>query len=191
MDDGIILINHPLEYREGVRVMLLTGRNKDKKGIEQRKVFRISHNVEQFSRYFDELVALSEYGERIYVSSSTRSLQKAQRAFKIKMLNADFDPNYDFFRNLNANWISCLMQPSSQEDKRWIIDCDVNGGPMYFTQIVDKITAYLSETNIKFYTYQTKTGRHFVTEIFNRNHLDDTIKRMLHTNDYMLWAYYL
>ena len=179
------LITHREEWYTGTRVLLLKGRNKD--GVaEKRSIQRISHNSEQFYLALVELYNLSREGERIYASASTRSMSKAIRKFKERVLESDYNPEpQKFFQDLDNKWVSCLMSPEVQQDKIWLFDCDsedeLDIARLGLSKHYDRPMAP--------YEYATKNGTHILVQPFNRSPLDDAVKSLIQVNPLMLWGY--
>lgn len=173
-------INHPESFKNGIRVLLLTGRNKDNVS-EQRRIFKISKNVKSFERTLDEFMTLAKPGERIYASASSRDLDKAIRHFEYAQLDARHNKQQDeFYWNLNARWVSALMDSTSVDraDKLWLVDCDSEEDRQLAVGLLDEIV----------HGYDTKNGHHFLIKPQDKRKLTD-ISRMLDTNPLMLWAY--
>ena len=175
------LLDHPDEYRNGVRVLFLKGRYKD--GIvHQRTRQVISHDADAFDDGLKELQLLAQPGERIYASAGPRCLERATRIFKEKQLAADYEEGIQFYRKLTDRWISCLMKPTSEdkENKKWLIDCDT-------TEDTWAVEDYIAKKDWEHYRYQSKSGTHFILEPFNLK--DWPFPEMVHRNAIMLWGY--
>jgi len=185
-----MMINHPEHYKEGTRVLLLSGRYKD--GLKtQRKINKISHNKEEFSQKLDELMLLKQEGERIYVSAGSRDLLKAIRFFKQKQLDNDYNPDLtEFFKKIQTRWVSSLMSPHAQdkETKVWLFDCDTE-------EQSNIVNDFFIEKEIKYYRYFTKNGNHYLVKPFNKKLIPlnteegHLIKSAFHENPMMLWSY--
>lgn len=179
------LIDHPPAFTEGTRVLLLKGRHKD--GLQdERSIPMVTHDARQFHRALTQLSALSRPGERIYASAGARSLEKAAREFKRRQLDADYEPDRaDFYRNLTDRWVSCLMVPSSQDEKVWFFDCDEPGQ-------ADALMAELKKHYVRPmppYRYPTKSGEHVVVQAFNISLMSPNFQSILEVNALMLWGY--
>jgi len=118
------ILDHPVGFKSGTRVLMLKGRHKD--GLtNERTILRVAHSEDQFDRILEELSSLSMDGERIYAPAGSRSVSKAIREFKRRQLDNDYAENPEaFYRDITSRWTSCLMAPSSQREKFWIFDCD-------------------------------------------------------------------
>ena len=179
------VIDHPERFRTGTRVLFLKARNKDG-CTDQRTLMGISHDVEQFDRRLDELVAAVRPGERIYASAGPRSMSSAMRVFKERQLAADYDGDPEaFYRSIKTSWASCLMAPRAQDGKVWLFDCDEPAD-------AERVEAELAEhydRDVEPYRYTTKSGAHIVVAPFNKARLSDGVRALIHDNPLMLWGY--
>jgi hypothetical protein len=174
-------IHHHANFAGGTRVLLLTARHKDGCAAE-RKIFRISHDAVQFSKLLAELQELMKPGERIYASVGARDVAKAARLFKHRMIDAEYDQRpLEFYENLQARWVSCLMDEKAQASKDWIFDIDDPARGLEAANIL----RHLAEV----YVYDTKNGVHMVTQPFDLKELPDWLKACLHRNAMMLWGW--
>lgn len=178
-------INHPSEYTEGVRLILLASRPKD--GAEKaRRINRVSNNSRQFISIVNDMKKTKAENDRIYVSLSQRDVLKAARAFKHKLIEADYDQNpEDFYKNLNNNWVSSLMISTStlKTDKLWMFDCDSQDE-------YQAVWFELFDLGIPIhYQYATKNGVHIIVKPFNRKLLSENSSKILSDNPLMLWSY--
>lgn len=185
----MLLIDHPDRFTEGTRVLLLKGRHKD--GVEtQRCIMRVTHDSTAFRRTINDLLSQAAPGERIYASAGARDVTKAVRFFKARQLANDYaaDP-LDFYRHIEARWISCLMEPTAQADKIWLFDCDDQAA----IDDTDEAIFTLKESGHigpdASWFYRTKNGGHFLVLPFNRDLLPESVAARLHTNPIMLWGY--
>ncbi len=180
------LIDHPDMWKEGTRVLLLKGRHKD--GIEkQRTRHRVTHNVDEFESALYDLHEMAHKNERIYATASPRDITKAIRLFKERQLASDYDDDPTrFYQNVEARWVSCLMNKGAQDRKWWIFDCDSPEELMDAEACLNN--TYLRRT-LDPYQYDTKTGHHIVVLPFNKVALSDSQRGLLHTNPLMLWGY--
>lgn len=181
----IRMIEHPIQYRDGTRVLILKSRHKDGHATE-REVMRVTHSVEHFDRTLAELVAASMEGERIYGAASSRDMAKAVRLFKQRQLEADYDDDpFRFYRGLNKCWVSALMAPTSQASKLWLLDCDsVKDGEAAQAELADHYDRPMAP-----YRYESKSGIHIIVQPFDRSKLTDRVRAMIHENPVILWAY--
>lgn len=179
------LIIHPKQFKEGTRVLFLKGRHKD--GIEnERMLTRLSHDPTQFDRSIAEFVALARPGERIYASAGARDVRDAARWFKQRQIDADYDPDpLHFYRNLYQRWASALMQPGSQAEKFWLIDCDT---PEH-VELTRHALLNWYDRELPPYWYETKSGQHCIIQPFNRSRIDGRVAALMHDNPIMLWGY--
>lgn len=182
------LIDHPLSFYQGTRVMFLRGRNKD--GVEhKRKVTRVSHSEQQFALNLEELWSMARDGERIYASAAPRNLPKAVRTLKERMLANDYAGNdqLEFYRKLESRWVSALMNPGCELDKVWMFDLDEEDD--YWEAIIVDIAQNCGEGYTKHYSYRTKNGFHVITKPFNPKGLRPDTMNCLNRNPMMLWGY--
>lgn len=166
------LINHPDEFKTGVRVVMKLLRGKDgglaKPDHHAKKI--ITRSVEEWNDAVKELVASAEENERIYASVDERNVDKAIHEFKRRQLDADLydeDSKYKFYVDVKNRFISCVMEPASRATKLFLIDCDTEEE---FEEVEKKLktlpTSFL-------HTYKTKSGQHVITKPFNPNLLGE------------------
>ena len=177
------IFNHPDRFREGTRVLLLTGRNKDSVDVK-RTIHRISKDEKSFEYNLAELILISKPGERIYASASQRDYRKAAKIFMQEQIEAQFGApeaiDY-FYRNLERNWVSALMRDSSvlKSDKLWMFDCDSNDEYAY-------VKNSLADTDIDIeHEYNTVNGYHVLVKPY---HIQDE-NLECSRNPMMLWFY--
>jgi hypothetical protein len=180
-----MLIQHPNSFKEGTRVLMLKSRHKD--GItDERTITRVTHSLEQFDRELGELIGMLQPNERIYASAAKRSIGKAVRLFKQRQLDADYDDDPQrFYRALQDRWVSCLMAPTSEDDKLWLFDCDT-------IEETDRVRAEIQahyDRPWMPYSYQTKNGTHILVTPFNIEPLTVVTCKLIHKNPIILWAY--
>ena len=176
-------LQHPEEFTDGTRVLLLTGRYKD--GVEkQRRLTRIAHGPEQFFKVMTELHLIRQPKERIYATVEERSIPKAAREFKHRQIDAEYDPCPDnFYRQIEARWASCLMAEGCVVKKRWMFDCD---HPIETSVVIEELNTLGVRV---MHSYATKNGHHIIVEPFNRTLLTEASLKLLQTNPLMLWCY--
>lgn len=179
------IIQHPLEYMSGVRLLLLASRHKD--GAQKvRRINRVSNNPLHFGNILYEFTRIKQDTDRIYVSLAQRDVIKASRLLKHRMVDAEWNPHpEEFYKNLNNHWVSCLMDKSStlKEDRLWMFDCD---SELDYAQVLVE----LENLNVPVhYSYATKNGHHVVVKPFNRTKLSDQFSGILSDNPLMLWSY--
>lgn len=178
------IIEHPESFKQGVRVLMLKGRNKD--GVEDRRTPQlVTRTKEQFDCVLSEFATLARPGERIYASASPRDIRAASRKLKERMLENDYNQDPDqFYLNLENRWISCLMAPTSEADKLWLIDADND----YEISMASNILSVYDRPMAP-YSYESKNGVHFLVQPFNRSVLGNEEQRLIQQNPLMLWAY--
>lgn len=176
------VINHSHDFKSGMRVMLLKGRNKD--GADNKRVItRVTQSEEHWDRTFAELLEQQREGERIYCTAGARSLERAARRFREIQLASEYDPDpMQFYRTISARWASCLMQPTSQLDKFWLFDVDTE-------EDLREVLGAIEAASLEPYRYATKNGEHFIVRPFNRKLISDAANRILNDNALGLMAY--
>lgn len=161
------------KFMEGTRVLLLICRTKDgghNKEFHRRVLTLVSHTKEQLIKNIKKCLAIKEVSEdalRLYMTCNSRNIEKAERLFKIEMLEMDFQSKENkeiFYRRLEGNWVSALMKPGSRETKYFLLDVDnVEGKDM-----LDEHIKELSLMGVHIIqVYKTKNGHHIITEPFN------------------------
>ncbi len=175
-------LDHNESWTDGVRVLHLTGRNKD--GASKRLIHRVSSGPEKFIELMNELVSLARPGERIYASASARDVRKASVLLKHRMVDNDLHQNpTEFYEHLTSRWVSCLMDPTCQSPKKWMFDCDDPGD---FAKVMDEVR----RLELKVYYYNTKNGIHVMVHPFNKQLIKEVgVTTLIHDNPLMLWAY--
>lgn len=180
------IIKHPDSFKDGVRVLLLTSRNKD--GAKKKKNLSfVTKSQSHFDRQFKELVSISEDGDRLYSTAAPRSTIKAIRKFKERQLENDYNSNVEnFYLNLNARWASCLSAPSCvvKKEDLWLLDCDKEDDLNVCKQNIAK---FYDRDFV--YWYQTKNGSHCLIKPFNSTNCTEEFKVLIHKNPMMLWGY--
>lgn len=177
----IHFIDH-IHHKDGVRVLQLTGRNKD--GAKKRVISRVSRNAEKFDEIFDELLLIMKPEERIYASASARDVKKASVLLKHRMVDNDLHQNpTEFYENLNSRWISCLMDPTCQSPRKWMFDCDTIEDYRTVLKYLESIGKSVE------YQYKTKNGYHILMTPFHMKDATPELTYCRHDNPLMLWAY--
>jgi hypothetical protein len=161
------------KFLDGTRVLLLMCRTKDgghNKEYHRRVMTLISHNREKLLLNIAKCLIIKEGSVdtlRLYMTCNSRDIKKAERNFKIEMLEMDFsseENKHIFYERLEGNWASALMKPSARVTKYFLLDVDnVEGKDMYSECIED-----LQRLNIEIIdSYKTKNGFHIITNPFN------------------------
>lgn len=185
------LLDHPEEFRMGVRVLLLKGRNKD--GADPTKVVtRVTRDPDTFTRELLELDLIAQPYDRIYATLMQRDTRRAALLLKNRMAQIDYQnknqTTFDKFYNyLPQRWASILSQKECEglkkEKKLWLLDVDNEQD----SKIVDTLI-YEHGLTIR-YRYRTKNGTHVIVEPFNRSETGMINSDLLNTNAMMLWGY--
>ena len=182
---AIVELYHPATFMQGTRVLHLRGRHKD--GLqEQRSILKISYDESGFKKAYGELISLLQPGERIYAAAGARDMKKATRLFRERQLASEFEGNpFAFYRQLESQWASALMAPTSQHEKLWLFDCDSSEERQWVE--IELGQAYDRPKDP--YWYETKSGAHAIVQPFDRSRLGPTVRSLIHENPYLLWAY--
>lgn len=171
----------PQYLKEGYRLIMLTQRakeggkvNKPDRVARHRK---LSKSPEEFDAIIAEFSAILHSVEdplRIYSSVNARNIEKGIREFKMRQLEADYyDPEtrLGFYIDLKNRWISCVMQPSSRSETRFLIDCDTKEEAFQAKEA-------LSEKGLfPLFEYPTKQGTHLITMPFNPTNFPVEVKK--------------
>ena len=160
----------PEELTAGYRGLLLIKRSKDgEKGNCQRKsIKRITENTEMWKSSVLELLELKKtvYPEhRIYSSANERNLTKAIQEFKRRQLHMDCGNVNDlkhFYCDIENRFFSCLMNPGSRSQNKFLIDCDT-------AEEYEIAKNQLDVSGLIILDYPTRNGRHIITKPFNPN----------------------
>jgi hypothetical protein len=180
--------DHPKSYQEGTRVLMLTARHKDGHR-DERKVFRVSHDEEQYSKHRQHLLDMLRPGERIYATAAARNVKRASRIFRERQLAAEYDQDpMAFYRDLQNRWISCLMNTTTRQHKLYLFDCDSTEDIELVRQDIAERTHELGIGN-NIHTYRTKSGMHVLTPAFDGRSLSEHTKKLLHADPLMLIAW--
>lgn len=182
------VLEHPEQFKEGVRILMRVLRNKDGGvgNVDRHSTKIITKNPEEFDRAFKSLVETAQPNERIYSTVDTRDPAKAIRKFKETMLANDYDRNpQDFYLDISNRWVSALQQPTARASNLFLFDFDSTD------QVREGCDALSSHNTTAKYVhgYITKNGAHIITEPFNYTKLPEWMHPMIHKNAMMLWAY--
>lgn len=160
-------------FLDGTRVFLLMLRSKDgghNKEFKRRAMTFVSHNAEQAESIIRKLLILKNNSidpYRLYMTLNSRNLVKAERNFKKRMLEMDFNKDENkkiFYERLEHKWMGCMMESSARETSFFMIDIDndENGKSM-----LDEAIKAIPEGVKVLKTYKTKNGFHTITDPFN------------------------
>lgn len=183
---SIITIDHPQEFKEGVRILMRTLRSKEGgklTGPDRVAEKLISKNAEEFDKCFAELMSRRVGQERIYSTVEARSLDKAIRIFKYRQLDAEYfdkESRDSFYVDIYNRWISALQNPGARSETYFMVDVD-DGKDDY-----NKIQVEILKNNITLvHDYFTKNGRHVILKPFNPALVTFDVQK----NGMMLWVY--
>jgi len=193
------LLDHPDEFKTGIRTLLLVLRNKD--GAASGPVKKmISYSHEEFDEVVTSLVAFAATtpgGYRLYGSVDSRDFRAAQREFSLRKVNVDFTPEaIRFYRDLKNQWMGSLSQNSARASKLFLFDVD-DPSEAARKEVADSIKmAHLADPIVGdtapspiIHSYQTKNGWHIITKPFNPHLLPQSHQEMRKTNAMMLWGF--
>ncbi len=164
-------------FMDGYRLIMLTHRGKE--GGKVNKPDRvakkkISCNKEEFLEIFKEFKEIKDKNDkplRIYSSVNSRDINKAIREFKYRQLEADYydeESKNNFYLDIKNRWISCLMNPRSKAETKFLIDIDNLGTEDKWD--ISEVEKHLVNIEVKIILqYPTKNGIHIITEPFNPN----------------------
>ena len=177
----MFIIDHPESFTEGVRVLSLVSRNKDK--ADAPNLSKVSYSSKEFFTILEEFKKKAVVGQRIYASLEQRDTDKAIREFKRRQLDADYDQDpLTFYKRLRNTWESCLMKPNTAKDKLWLIDCDSKKE----LRLAMDMLYECYDRGMRPYYYNTKTGVHIIVQPFNAKHEG---KELIMKNPVMLWGF--
>jgi hypothetical protein len=164
----------PLEFKKGLRLIILTMRRKDFKdgikpdGVAKRKISRNEAEFDSIVNEFSKELKKSSIPLRIYSSVNARDIKKSIREFKQRQLEADYydeENKNEFYFDIKNRWISCFMRPSCRAETKFLIDLD------NVESVADAIIyaeRLLIDLKVKIIArYLTKNGAHIITEPFN------------------------
>lgn len=196
------LLDHPEQFKTGVRVLLLTQRNKDGSSggrTHQLVSYKTAEFDETVEKLFNRVSDLSGY--RLYGSVDARDTFPARREFALRQIKADWGANPDaFYRILDRQWTSCLSQNEARKTKYFLFDIDSSSIEDFdkceqaVRDAYRKHRYYVTDEKDEpsspiVYRYATKNGFHIITEPFNRALLPTEYFDMAHSNAMMLWGY--
>jgi len=166
------------DFMNGYRLIMLTQRSKEGGKVnkpDRVATKRISKNKEEFLEIVKKFLEIKEQSDkplRIYSSVNKRDIEKGIREFKHRQLDADYydeESRHDFYLDIKNRWISCLMNPSSRAETKFLIDIDdvMRKGKNYDISFIEE---HLETIKVKILLgYDTKNGTHIITEPFNPN----------------------
>lgn len=162
------IIDHPNEFKEGVRILMRVKRNKDSEGEAggNRSVAKIiTSSPEEYDEAVQTLVAGAKAGERIYGTVDARSWGKAIRGFKQRLLDNDYaseDTRHAFYKDVSNRMVSCLQSPQARSTSLFLFDWDGLGDS---DSLVKELLSAVGVSGV-LHNYQTKNGWHFITKPF-------------------------
>lgn len=183
------------DYSDGIRVVYLVHRSKEGgSNNAQKRHFKkcITTNSEEFFNAVEEFKKSKDIDERplrIYASLNSRDIKKAQRLFKMRMLEIDYaddEVRNKFYFDLKNQFVSCLADKSARESKNFMFDLD-EIDDRSFHQIYNLLE---KRTEIVLH-YPTPHGWHIITKPFNyAKDLDNEyLIKALHADSLMLIDY--
>lgn len=195
----VTLIPHPQRFKTGARLLQRTARNKDK-AIRRPDKIRVSYSEAEYDKTLHEMLDDLRAGERIYASVDERDVLAARRKFNSDLSFANFSESEEhrlaFYRNLNARWNASLGAKASAKTKLFLFDVDSDDESVLSLILAtldiiarDYLTTDATTRELDVYSYPTKNGFHVVSNPFNPNLLEESMRDMLHTNALMLVAH--
>lgn len=181
------IIEHPESFKEGVRILMRTWRNKEGGNLggrpDRKSKKLVSRNPKEFDECFNILMGDRIGMERIYSSVDQRDMEKGIRIFKQRMLDSDYykkDERHGFYIDVYNRWISSIQSPQARKGKTFMVDVDDDKNEE------DSIREEIKEKGLELvHEYPTKNGRHFILKPFNPK----TVSFEVLQNHMMLWVY--
>lgn len=210
------LINHPDEYKSGIRVITVARRRKDKDLKDSRQfsedklsifntlnfnyedvpvnaksneVLYITNGVDDFNNTLGRIMMDLDSDQRVYSTISSRNLRKSIHKFHQYVLDNCLQSGENqlaFFKKIRSRAASAFGKPETQENKLWLFDCDTHEETELVKYELSKVYTGSNEP----YWYSTKSGNHCVVSPFNRMNLTNKCRSLLMENSQMLWTYY-
>jgi hypothetical protein len=180
-----LILDHPDELKEGVRLMMRVWRNKENAEGKRPGRTVITNSVDEWNTWAQKLYDESIPGERIYASVEPRSVPKAIRVFKERQLDADYDSTEvrdAFYHECFTRWLSCLGAPQASASRLFLFDCDnfADSALLYDDLRVNNLLPNVV------HSYDTKNGAHFITRPFNPAVLSEAYRGIMHKNALLL-----
>jgi len=187
----MIQIEHPNEFKEGVRILMRCKRNKDGEGNSggdraSKKI--ITTDSEEFDEALERLMLDIQPGERIYSTVDARDFQKGIRNFKFKQLEAEYyddGSRFRFYTDSFNRMVSSLQAPNARVSSYFLFDCDSVEESLTCMTALSKVDLH---KNI-IHDYKTKNGKHIITQPFNPALLPEEVRSLIQKNAMMLWVY--
>lgn len=160
------------KFLDGTRVLILKHRTKDGGNKHSIVLKLVSHNREKLLLNIAKCLSIKEGSEdalRLYMTCNSRNIEKAERNFKIEMLDMDFSSKENkriFYERLESNWVSALMKPSARSTNYFLLDVDNVEGKDIYSECIEDLQRLQVEIVD---SYRTKNGWHIITKPFNPN----------------------
>ncbi len=178
-------IEHPKQFKQGVRILMLTLRSKESGKVNMTDRFGkkvVTTGEEEFDKALERLSKARISPERIYSTIEERDINKGIRLFKERQLDADYydlESRISFYKDIWNRWISCLQSPKSRINTLFLVDIDKEDNE-------DEIRKEIKDKKLDIvHEYKTKNGRHLILNPFNPN----LVSFEVHKNYMMLWEY--
>ena len=178
-------IKHPKEFKQGVRILMLTLRSKDggkSNNPDRVSLKMISRCEEDFDKCLEKLSLQRKEQERIYSTIDERDMDKAIRIFKERQLDADYydtENRISFYTDIWNRWIGSLQSPKARINTLFLVDIDEEDNEEF-------IREEIKENELKIiHEYKTKKGRHLILYPFNPNLVSFKVNK----NFMMLWEF--
>jgi hypothetical protein len=132
------------------------------------------------------LLDIAQKGERLYASANEHDLKKAIRSFRERQLAAEYDEEPTlFYKRVHNRWLSCLTKSDYKRGKLWLLDVDTPEQELEIKKWLRTTTEPVPQT----YSYNTKTGKHFLISPTNKDKLHDVVFNILNENPLILLGY--
>lgn len=134
------------EFYNGVRVQMLLDRsnNNINKGSKRWVNKLISYNKDSMLENVEKLLlqqeAIGNPAVRLYSCVNARKMDHAIRMFQHKMIDLPWSDGIErqrFFRNLNSEFVSCLMKPENSLRAYYMLDLDCDKSVPAYVQALD------------------------------------------------------
>lgn len=181
-----MLINHPNEFKDGIRLIYAASRKKDGGKNRRRIDVVITYDVIEFDETIAWMYEDLEEGARIYASAVPRDYDKAEKAFKQRQLDLDYAPlgiRRDFYQHVSRAWKKCIGQSQDRSRQLFLFDVDS-------VYELDLYEACLKDGMVEeVHRYETKNGWHAITKPMNPGKLHASLSTKIHKDSMILWAW--
>lgn len=162
------------KYLHGVTVQMLIDRshantNKgSKRWVNKSISMSPEHAVENIENLLMQINSLKNTSIRLYSSLNPRKMHNAIKSFKHAQLDIGPSAESDFYRNIQAKFVSKLMSPENKVSKYFLLDIDTLDYDNIFP-----IDVAICEKNIIIRDkYRSPNGWHYIAEPFDVRFLE-------------------